>query len=406
MQKSLTIKPSDDAKSSINAVGNLLNKTLPPNWKTARMHLEINNDIVGWNGLYSVVAQEEIPFALNEELLRRLKTLRAEHEYQCPISGITFHSDHRYEIKYEHTIPKRLPLPVIQEEISKLKGIDLQKADVDNLRTCIQSLTKGYMLTTPKIPAGTTLYRGIQWQKKPCAMHQLSYPPKEKVNKLHRAGRPQQPLFYCSFDRNAVFYELGVAAGDRVVVSQWQCIGSLLVNNVGYRPDILKTLGSNRECPSWGNVICPKEFETHNTLVGGFFAHEFTKKVPVGQEHLYKLSVAIAEQHFQHDMFDGLLYPAIAMSGNTDNLAIKPIPVEKKLSLKKVEYFQVDDCSDNSYKMTMLDFANSFSSDGKIEWKGRLPQWKLGKKGEMLMLKVENGKWVARNPSGEVVEPE
>jgi hypothetical protein len=105
-------------------------------------------------------------------------------------------------------------------------------------------------------------------------------------------------------------------------------------------------------------------------------------------------------------MFDGLLYPALAMRGNADNLAIKPPAVDKKLAFKKADFFQIEDYSDNSYKVTWLDFANSLSCEGKIEWKGRLPQWKLGKKGEMLMLKVENGMWVARNPNGEVVEPE
>lgn len=406
MQKPLAIRPSDDAQSNINAIARWLNHSLPQGWNEARIYVEQNNGISEWKGHYSLGGEEEISFAVHGDIVKCLETLRSENNRHCPISSITFHGDHRYEIKYDHSTSERLPLSVIQEEIKKLKEIDLRKTDVDSLRTRIGSLTIGYRLTSPKIAAGTILYRGVQGQEQPCAMHQLSYAPEEKVKKLHRAGRPQQPLFYCSLDRNAVFYEVGVAAGDRVVVSQWECTDSLLVNNVGYRPDTLENLGSNRECPSWGNGTCPKEFENHNKIIGEFFAEEFTKRVPVGQEHLYKLSVAIAEQHFQHDMFDGLMYPAIAMSGNADNLAIKPIAVDKKLAFKKAEYFQIEEHSDNSYKMTWLDFANSVSCDDKIEWKGRLPQWKIGKKGEMLMLKVENGTWVARNSSGEVVEPE
>lgn len=262
------------------------------------------------------------------------------------------------------------------------------------------------MLKTPKIPAGRKLYRGVKWPEKPHEVSQLSYRPKEKANEFHRAGRPNQPLFYCSSAREAVFYESRVRAGDKLVVSEWETTASLLVNNVGFDPDTLKKLGSNRECSNLNNKEFPKEFEKHNTLVRQFFSNEFTRKVAYGQEHLYKISVAIAEQHFQSDMFDALLYPAIAMKGKADNLAIKPQSLSEKLVLKKVEYIQVTDDSNGSYKIIMLDFANSFTEDGRIEWKGRLPHWVLRNKGDQLTVAVENGKWVARNTDGEVVEPE
>lgn len=105
--------------------------------------------------------------------------------------------------------------------------------------------------------------------------------------------------------------------------------------------------------------------------------------------------------------FAGILYPALAMKGNSDNLALLPDFVDKYLELKKVEYIRIDDVIDNSiYKVTLLDFANTFASTGQIIWKGRLPQWKISEHGESLTVSVENGKWVARNAKGEIVEPE
>jgi hypothetical protein len=406
MQKSLAIKPSDDYKSYINAIGGLLGKTLPSGWENARFYIEKNNNIAGWKGTYSLKGSDERAFTLNKVLFANLEKLRDVEKYICPMSELTFYSDGRYEINYEHTEIERLAPSEIQEEIKKLKEIDLKSVDVESLKKHINAINKGHELTSPIISAGSKLYRGVLWQEKPVNISQLCYPPQESVKKIHRAGRVNQPLFYCSFARDAVFHELGVHTVDKLVVSEWETVSSLIVNNVGYYPEALEKLGASRTMPYWYNEQRPEAIE-ENKQVRQFFADEFTKIVPPGQEHLYKLSVAIAEMHFGFDMFDGLIYPAMAMRGNADNLAIKPSSVDNKLVLKKVEYYQITECcKDVGYRVRMLDFANSFSENGQIEWKGRLPHWVLRNRGEALEVAVENGKWVARNLQGEMVEPE
>jgi len=404
MHKSLAMKPSDESAGYVNAIGSLLNKTLPNGWKRARICASKTGNIIEWKGYYSLGGEKTV-FKLNENFITNIERLRNGQKYLCPMSEIIFFSNNQYEIKYQVPEVKRLSVNKIQEAIGELKKLDLEITNIDSLKKCISTLTIGYTLKTPKIPAGRKLYRGILWQEKPYEVSKLSYPPKEMVSKFHRAGRPNQSLFYCSSAREAVFYELGVCAGDKLVVAEWETTDSLFVNNVGFDPDTLKKLGSNRDCLNLNNEKLPEEFKKHNKLVRQFFSNEFTRKVHRGQEHLYKISVAIAEQHFQSDMFDALLYPAIAMKGKADNLAIKPQSISEKLVLKKAEYIQVTDDSNDGYKMTMLDFANSFSEDGWIEWKGRLPHWVLRNKGDQLVT-VENSKWVARNTDGEVVEPE
>lgn len=55
--------------------------------------------------------------------------------------------------------------------------------------------------------------------------------------------------------------------------------------------------------------------------------------------------------------------------------------------------------------MTPVDFlATSFGKDGSIEWKGHPGKWYLKKKDDQLILSVENGRWVARDKNGKVVE--
>ena len=101
----------------------------------------------------------------------------------------------------------------------------------------------------------------------------------------------------------------------------------------------------------------------------------------------------------------GLIYPSIGMWGNMDNLVLYPEIVEQFLKFISVEYIRIDEIKDQQFQITRMDFANSLSSRGEIEWKGRLPQWELKSQGDVLNLVVENGRWVARLQDGTLVDP-
>jgi hypothetical protein len=110
---------------------------------------------------------------------------------------------------------------------------------------------------------------------------------------------------------------------------------------------------------------------------------------------------------FMAEMFDALLYPTIAMRGNVDNLAIKPCYVDEgKLEFVNARWYRIDSRNDFQYEATETDFANSFKEDGTLEWKGRKGQWFLRKQWDQLIMKSENGVWVARDVNGNIVEPE
>jgi hypothetical protein len=74
-----------------------------------------------------------------------------------------------------------------------------------------------------------------------------------------------------------------------------------------------------------------------NKMLHKFLSSEFARDVPDGSEHLYKLSVAIAEKlSGQLSVLDevegmppdrrfaGLQYPALAMRGDADNIVLFP----------------------------------------------------------------------------------
>lgn len=225
-------------------------------------------------------------------------------------------------------------------------------------------------------------------------------------------------MFYSSIARKAPFFELDVQPGDHVAMSKWRTTKKILVSNVGYAGETFQALKSNRSNPIWGppdvRIVTPA-----NQLIAKFFAAEFTRVVSADQEHLYKISAAIAEKLYIGNVnmaaagdvfegeprFGGLLYPTIAMRANSDNVALIPEFVERYLELMSVEWIRIDSKEpDFKFKVTVLDFANSFSSTGDIEWKGRHPQWQV-QPGQQVRVSVENGKYVVRNERGEEVEP-
>lgn len=374
--------------------------------------MEAEEERINWSAEYSFVdaetaGQKREYLQFSPELLIELEGLNSRGDLPNGACELIFYSNGRYETRVDRSKKdvRRPEMNEVQHVIQELRTMDLAVMDIDVLKEHLGAVIPGYILNSPIIPKDRRLYRGVKWADRPLKTADLSYPPEMKVKTFHRAGRPGRPLFYCGTAREAPFFELGLISGDKVAISHWKTTAQLVVNNVGYHGEVFDKLSSGRDYPSWGKETEFHELEKTSASMRHFFATEFAKIVPFGQEHLYKISIAIAELHFSHEMFGGLLYPSMAMRANADNLALKPDCVDQYLKPHKVEYIRVDESSDHEFKVTILDFADTSGPDGKIQWKGRHPRWVMRQEGQVLQFTVENGRWVARNEQGEIVEP-
>jgi hypothetical protein len=396
-----------------NRIGRIIIKMLPQNWEKVVFHVEVKEEKVEWSAEYFLIdteggSQEGEVLCLTPELLIELEGLRSKRVFPKVTCDLVFFSNGKYETRVDRgTVPVKSPeIDEVQHAIQELKALNLAAMEIDALKKHLGTIVPGYTLNSPIIPKNKILYRGVKRGEKPQSAVELGYPPKDCVRNFHRAGRPGKVLFYCSAAREAPFFELGLIPGDKVAISHWKTIAPIVVNNVGYHNKVFGMLTSNRDSPSWGRGTEFEKLEETTGCIKEFFATEFAKVVPPGQEDLYKLSIAIAEMHFSSDMFGGLLYPSMAMRANADNLVLKPECVDQYLKLHKVEYIRVDETRDYGFKVTLLDFADTFGPDGEIQWKGRLPHWVMRQEGQVLNLRVEDGRWIARNEKGEIVEPE
>lgn len=316
------------------------------------------------------------------------------------------------------SVPRAPSIHVVRQRTTALRKLPLDRADVDFLKRQLTLIFRGYALSTPVLMPGQILFRGVTWDKLPSNVSQLTYPPASLVPSYQRANRPGHPMFYCSVAREAPFFELSSQPGDCLAISRWRVAAKLLLNNAGYVSKVLRQVKSNRKGPPVWQKPNSLFDRPVNMLIHEFLGEEFAREVPYGAEHEYKLSVAITEKllgnltleapdenMLSDSRFAGIIYPALAMRANSDNLALLPEFVDRFLQLEQVEYIRVDSARDDlKYQVTKLDFANTFGPSGEIEWKGRLPQWQIPS-GATVRVGVERGKWVVRNEMGEIVEP-
>lgn len=294
--------------------------------------------------------------------------------------------------------PLSLPSSIkeIEEAICELRSLDFKKATIEGILDKLHTFFIGYILSCPIFDPGLKVYRGVHRKTKPLKISEIKYPPKDKtkVNRVNRAG---QPVFYCSSSFQIPFVELDFLNGDFVALSVWETKEKLLVNNIGY---------TQKTELWWNKERHPQQLTEEIKLIAKFFTEEFRKKIPEGEEHLYKMTIAIAEGHFSQAGFNGLLYPSVAMNANGDNLALKPEYVEQHLKCLYVAWIEILSAIDNSFKYCILDEASSFHTDGTIQWTGKPPrEWSI-KPRSGLQLRVVDGEWVAHDINGNPVGPE
>lgn len=300
------------------------------------------------------------------------------------------------------------PIEDIRKAIDDIRKMDLKSIEIDDIKDRISCILKGYMCSTPILHKGLELYRGVKWDEKPKNISQVNHPPADKVVRFGRVNRIGKPVFYASASRNVVFFEQRIKVGDTITVSRWRSKKKMTVNNIGYTPEVFQSLGANRHCPIWGKEkIDPKINSETNVLIRQFFADEFTRIIEDESKNhfLYKLSIAIGEKFWHGEIFQGIIYPSLAMKANSDNIAVKSECVDEYLELEEIEHIRIEKKNDElNYDITILNTSGTFNKDGSINWRGGLPQWTL-KQGEALEVKAEKGRWIAKDEKGNEAKP-
>lgn len=299
-------------------------------------------------------------------------------------------------------------MPIDRSPIDDIEA-NLRTLEIDEIRERLRYLLKGISIDSPYFHPGAFLYRARKLNsdfRKGAGIKfsDLIYPPQHKT-KLGRLNRDGQQIFYCSMNKQVVFFELqGLKPGDEIILSFWKTKERMVVNNIGYTDFVFQQLGAKRPRPEWKptsasnsdsrEVISrpkmpPKELAellSHDEIreVRELFSEYFARAIGPTDTHRYKISVAIGELHLgkihnSEHQFAGILYPAVRMWANGDNLALLSWFVDEHLEFRKATHIRIEECTETGFRITSLDSAREFDADGNLIWLGRLPTWTLNR---------------------------
>jgi len=287
---------------------------------------------------------------------------------------------------------KRINAAQARKIIRQLNRMDLDKADYPYIKGEIQHLITGLRMKFITPHKETRLYRGVIYRDKPTDVKFLRYPPKQLVVDFQRCNPPEQPMFYCSPDPAAIYYELGVRPGDIVYLSKWSVLEDFFVNRIA-------PLDAEGE----------DEDDLIKEIIFTFFETKFSQPIHETYSSQYKITSAISEKISSgdllgdHRILGGLTYPSVSHPNRSENLAIWPAVVDRCLRLDYVEEVLITAVEDKKISINRTDFSATFD-EGLIGWTGGVMRWTVDS-GAAITFTAEYDEWVARDQYGNIVNP-
>ncbi|MGO9318942.1 MAG: hypothetical protein ACLPXT_12815 [Terracidiphilus sp.] len=277
----------------------------------------------------------------------------------------------------------RIPLEELKRELDSLERGSFVALNDEELREKVKQIHEGLDIQAPIVPADKLIFRAVRVSQRPVIKMRIYYPPSDAVKTFARCNRAGEVMFYGAFNQFvSCIRELSWQPGDLFAVSAWLTTAPMMFNHLGYSAETLTNFNKSREAPFFSN---PANGSDRNWLIRQWQARVFTQPVPVGQEHLYRLPVALKEAALWPlgqpnskglDMFSGIIYPSIAISALGDNVAILPSEVDKKMALLEVNFLVVDSARmitgngmNTAAEMRVISYDCARSTeDGNLVW--------------------------------------
>lgn len=283
----------------------------------------------------------------------------------------------------KHKSPS-LDITALKRELFQLDSIDRVSCDIDDLRRRMGRLFDGYTCLTRVIDSGAA-FRARRNDTKPRFDHvsELWYPVSEHVKKLGRVNRVGQSMFYVSASHQTATLEMRPAVGDVITILRMKRksrkeplhvmeLGVAEKQSVRGLPQTVRIV----ENTPFGRMHIQKRgVLEHNLAMRSFLAGEFTRIVSPGQEHEFKMTIAIGEFLLGSDRIDGLEYPSIAgdvskWAGGA-NMVLKPDRADQLFEAEECWMIEVERQAPPpaaGYVVRCVRKATAIDVDGNINW--------------------------------------
>ncbi|SDG52060.1 RES domain-containing protein [Pseudomonas benzenivorans] len=275
-----------------------------------------------------------------------------------------------------------ISLEEIRSIINELESCDRELLTIAGLKHRVQLLMNGYSCMTRVISSSNAWRaRRITGMKYIENIREVWYPKPEHVKTYGRLNRPKKPMFYIAASHETAVLEMRPTVGDRFAVLQ------LRLKDSSSLPHVMelgvaerKSMNGSRSSVHLleNTIIGRKLLEDHiekNLLIRSFLAREFMRVVDRGEEHLFKLSVAIGETFLSSPQIHGVLYPSMAgdpsAATTAENMALKPNAADELYAPEICWIAEVESITTapaTGFQIRCVKRAEAIEPDGHIVW--------------------------------------
>jgi len=238
----------------------------------------------------------------------------------------------------------------------------------------VERCINGLSIQSVILPRGFRLFRAVKWDEAPKDIASIAAPPPSLVTTFGRAHHPGEPAFYSSTARNAVIFESRLEAKQRFVIGHWDLKKDLRALPLGHSRLVYDKHLSQRDANS---VISRTGIDSKDLDILDYLSSLFCGEI--NSEIGYRISSAIARAFLNVEGSNAILYPAVSMRCNADNVVMRPTDMQDYLELKHAEYCQMENWSGTSGKMTILGVSRRLSESDFI-WEARSVQFRSGQR--------------------------
>jgi len=282
-----------------------------------------------------------------------------------------------------------ISLDALKAELNELEAGGFVSIGDDELLRRLRLIHGMFRFKSPLYESGTTLLRAVRVLERPSNQARVSYPPAAKIRANGRLNRAGEAMFYGATGDAAscvlaCLLECHCSPGQYFALSRWRTTSPMILSHLGYSSETFDAAKVKRDLPHWAKV--PEDSE-RQALIRAWQARVFTRTIPEGQEHLYRLSIALRDfallpitpHHVPNipQFFAGILYPSIAAYFLGDNVALLPSVVDTNLKLEEVVYLQVQTIQESpmpdggkttGYECRVEAVAKAVLPDGQLVW--------------------------------------
>jgi predicted Fe-S protein YdhL (DUF1289 family) len=308
------------------------------------------------------------------------------------------HAMHDEEPMIQKENQPLLSIDDLRSELAALESNSFTSMSDDELKNRIRLLHDRFEVTRPICHPGKMICRAVRVTERPRHKARLSYPPADRVLVNGRLNRAGQVMFYGTFGGYEVcLRESRYAVGDLLAVSVWKTIEPLMFHHFGYSKEVFSKARTIREIPTWAQHSADSE---RNALIRAWQARVFTRLIADGQEHLYRLSIALTDFALQPlvqsdpalpSFCAGVQYPSVSLWLQGDNIALLPSAVDRSLSLEGVALIKVESITDSLTEdgsakqiceIREQEYCNGSMPSGHLIWNkdstiSSVPSWQI-----------------------------